>query len=119
MSTKLETFPAYGCITEDGYANTLFKAQPYLGLKYKRNKNDIIVCRFILKSHEDMRKFTRWWISNLNYGAKAFELETIFLGTKGKLVVRMANDLSVTLLSGTLTYWEVPLKLEVLYTEVI
>ena len=105
--------PDYGCLIEDGYKNTMMKKQGYLGEVYEKKIRDTIVAKFQIRGNQNMEDFTQWWLVELDYGAKPFEIETIFLGYKGRLVVKMTNDLQGGYMGGG--NWDVPLALKVLH----
>ena len=105
--------PDYGCLVEEGYKNTMMKKQAYLGEVYEKKVRDTIDATFNIQGNKDMEDFTQWWLAILNFGAKPFEITTLFLGYTGRLVVRMENDLMAGYLGGG--NWEVPMKLKVLH----
>ena len=108
----VEKLPAYGCLIDEGYKNTMMRKQSYLGEVYQKKAKDTIEARFVITDNKNMEDFTQWWLVYLNYGAKPFEIETLFMGYVGRLVVIMDNDLIVDYREGA---WEIAMKLNVLY----
>jgi hypothetical protein len=108
-----EKLPAYGCLIEDGYKNTMMKKQGYLGEVYEKKVRDTIQAKYQIRGNQNMEDFTQWWLAYLNYGSQPFEIETVFLGYKGRLVVKMVNDLQGNYMGGG--NWDVPLSLKVLH----
>ena len=104
--------PTYGCLIDRDYKNTLKRKQAYLGEVYQKKEKDTIEAVYVITEDKDMEDFTQWWLVYLDYGAKPFEIDTIFMGYRGKLVVVMDNDLVVNYREGG---WEIPMKLNVLY----
>jgi hypothetical protein len=108
----VEKLPAYGCLIDEGYKNTLRKKQDYLGDVREVKFADTIECKYVINNNQDMEDFTQWWLIYLDYGAKAFEIDTLFMGYKGRIVVVMDNDLMVDYIEGA---WSIPMKLNVKY----
>ncbi len=112
MHLKVQILPEFGCLIEEGYTNTMRKKQGYLGMVYMKKEKDVIDAKYIINTDAKMKAFTDWWVSDLNYGAYPFEVDTLFMGYTGKLVCVMDNDLIVNYIDGL---WNITMKLNVLY----
>ena len=107
-----DKLPDYGCLIDEGYKNTMKRKQSYLGEVYEKKTKDTIQAKYVINNNKDMEDFTQWWLAVLNYGAKPFEIETLFMGYNGRLIVVMDNDLVVDYKDGA---WSISMKLNVLY----
>ena len=111
-TTDVQELPAYGCLVDESYTNTLRKKQSYLGEVYEKKAKDTIEAVYVIDNNQDMEDFTQWWLVVLNYGALPFEITTLFMGYTGRLVCVMDNDLVVNYVDGA---WKIAMKLNVLY----
>lgn len=110
----MAAFPTnLGCTITAGYGEQFPKTKQYLGGS-KYNYNPVVKVAAQITSHADMEDFTRWYITDIDWGTAPFTISLPLFGVIRNWNVQLTNTTDVGHGTSEVSNRKIPMVLEVL-----
>ncbi len=109
----MATFPEnIACALVDGFKDILPKTTKYLAAKKEVGKANAKVTAFV-KTHADMDEFTRWYITDLDWGVNVFTMSLPLFGVTRNWEVKLIKEPDIKPSSKAAYFRDIQMDLEI------